>query len=156
MAKERSEEKKDKKEKKSTKASDDGVKKSKKDKKDKKSRKSDVDVSMADGDDTEVADVTNALSEALEGDKTEVDGDLSVVKTSADVEINGVNKEQLLAAMVPFANPMADEKSMKKVLKGVKKGTSPFLKQYVDCFSSNDDKAEMLLFLRPITNRFHL
>jgi len=121
MAKERSEEKKDKKEKKSTKASDDGVKKSKKDKKDKKSRKSDAaDVSMAD--DTEMGDVTNALSEALEDGKTEVDGDMSVVKTSAEVEINGVNAEQLLAAMVPFANPMADEKSMKKVLKGVKKG----------------------------------
>jgi len=94
----------------------------KKDKKDKKSRKSDADVSMAD--DTEVGDVTNALSEALEDGKTEVDGDMSVVKTSADVEINGLNAEQLLAAMVPFANPMADEKSMKKVLKGVKKGTT--------------------------------
>lgn len=120
MAKERTEKETSKKEKKSTKASDDGVKKSKKEKKDKKARKSDAaeDVSMAD----EAGDVTNALSEALEDGKTEVEGDMSVVKTSAEVEINGVNAEQLLAAMVPFANPMADEKSMKKVLKGVKKG----------------------------------
>ena len=29
---------------------------------------------------------------------------------------------QLLAAFVPFANPMADEKAKKKVLKSVKKG----------------------------------
>lgn len=112
---------------KKSKTSDDGIKKSKKEKKEKKPRKSDVDVSMAD--DTEVTaagDVTNALSEALEDGATKVEGDMAVVKTEADVTINGLNKEQLLAAMVPFANPMADEKSMKKVLKGVKKGMYRF------------------------------
>lgn len=106
MAKDHSE-KPSKKEKKLT--EDAGVKKSKKDK---KSRKSDV--SMADA--SEVgASLLNDLEETN-------DGAVEVV-TKEDVEVNGVNKEQLLAAMVPFANPMADEKAMKKVLKSVKRGT---------------------------------
>jgi H/ACA ribonucleoprotein complex subunit 2 len=114
MAKERTAEKKEKKEKKSSTAEDNGVKKSKKDKKDKKSRKSDAgDVSMADADETEVADEPVIATVNTANGET---------KTSSEVEVNGLNKDQLLAAMVPFANPMADEKAMKKVLKSVKRG----------------------------------
>jgi len=108
MAKDRSAEKAEKKKEKHPVTEDGGVKKSKKDKKDKQSRKSDV----------SMVDETNVDESTVAAD---ADGD-SEMKTSGEVAINGLNKDQLLAAMVPFANPMADEKSMKKVLKSVKKG----------------------------------
>lgn len=38
-----------------------------------------------------------------------------------------------LAALVPFANPLADEKSQKKVLRAVKKGTLPPTPLLIPC-----------------------
>ena len=103
MAKEKSEERK--KEKKDKKRSEsDGVSKpSKKDKKEKKASE---------------ATLTKALSEHLEtvADITG-DGDQPI----AAVDVAGAGVKPLLAALVPFANPLADEKVGKKVLKGVKK-----------------------------------
>ncbi|TKA73209.1 hypothetical protein B0A55_07774 [Friedmanniomyces simplex] len=65
----------------------------------------------------------------------DVDGDGDIAVTDAPVEVKDedgdgeekkdkakVKVEVPLAALVPFANPLCDEKAQKKVLKGVKKG----------------------------------
>lgn len=116
MAKDKSE----KKEKKEKRSEVDGV--SKKDKKEKKEKK------------VKSEDITTAPSNQLEPDKPgsvaiDADGDVVI----ADVQENGVMEEQeekkKLAiavpkgALVPFANPLADEKVTKKALKGVRRGT---------------------------------
>jgi H/ACA ribonucleoprotein complex subunit 2 len=98
MAKDKSE-KKERKEKKEKRSETDGVKKSKKEKKAKLS-----------GD-----NIAAALEEVNNAESTEV-----AVVTSADGEV--VVKAKPLGALVPFANPLADEKTTKKVLKSVKKG----------------------------------
>lgn len=94
-------EKKEKKEKKE-KRSDDGVKKAKKEKK--------VKV-----DETVVA----ALEAQLEGSEAPV-AEAKVLVAEQDGEL--VVKP--VGALVPFANPLADDKVAKKVLKSVKKGKS--------------------------------
>ncbi|KAF4554937.1 H/ACA ribonucleoprotein complex subunit NHP2-like protein [Elsinoe fawcettii] len=99
MAKDKSE-KKEKKDKKREKVTDDGVKKEKKDKKDK--RKS-LDASVIEDADTSVVAV-------------DADGDVVI-----DAGANGAVALIPAAALVPFANPLADEKNGKKVLKTVKK-----------------------------------
>ena len=96
-------------EKKAKRAETDGVHKSKSDKKDKKEKK----VAAAASD----AEVTTKLLNGLEDTRPGSvaiweDGDLLVKVKSAP----------LLGALVPFANPLADEKVGKKVLKSVKKG----------------------------------
>lgn len=108
MAKDRSE-RKEKKEKKEKRRSDaDGVvKKSKKDKKRE---------SLVNGDDEE--DVTTKVLESL--DDVPADNDQMDIDDSEE-------KARPLGALVPFANPLADEKVAKKVLKSVKKGMSIFL-----------------------------
>lgn len=114
MAKERTEEeqrlKKEKKEKRASTTSEAGIKKEKKDKK----RKS--------------TDATTQLLNTLETEKpgsVAVDEDGDVIVDAEPVE----SKQDLisvpLAALVPFANPLCDEKSGKKVLKTVKKGMLP-------------------------------
>lgn len=100
---------KEKKEKKASKHSDDaGV--TKKSKKDKKSRQSiggvDEDVSM--------------ISAAAPADEDKENDAMEV-----EVAANGT----VVGALVPFANPLADEKTTKKVLKGVKKGNCCILYQ---------------------------
>lgn len=102
MAKDKSEKvKKDKKEKRSE---TEGVKKSKKDKE-----------SKLNGDNAAVA-----LEEAL------AQSEAPVAETKAVVvkESNGEVAAKPVGALVPFANPLADEKIAKKVLKSVKKGTA--------------------------------
>lgn len=105
MAKDKSE-KKEKKEKKLT--EENGVKK---EKKEKKSRKSDVTVAL------------NELEAQTPGSVAiDADGDVVVADADASTEV----KARLVIpaeALVPFANPLADDKQTKKVLKGVKKGT---------------------------------
>lgn len=98
MAKDRSE----KKEKKEKRKSVDGVKKEKKEK-----RQTSVD-----------SDAVAALVTKIES-AVDADGDVTV----ADVEVT--SSEVPLAALVPFANPLCDDKAGKKVLKSVKKGMSP-------------------------------
>lgn len=94
-------EKKEKKEKKE-KRSDDGVKKAKKEKK--------VKV-----DETVVA----ALEAQLEGSEAPV-AEAKVLVAEQDGEL----LVKPVGALVPFANPLADDKVAKKVLKSVKKGKS--------------------------------
>lgn len=96
----------EKKEKKDKKRSDDGVKKEKKDKK--RDRKS-LDVS-------EIVEV-------------DADGDIVIDEAVAQI-VNGDSSAVPALALVPFANPLADDKSGKKVLKTVKKGT---FNQYTAC-----------------------
>jgi H/ACA ribonucleoprotein complex subunit 2 len=100
MAKDKSE--KVKKEKKEKRNETDGVKKSKKDKKSKLS-----------GD-----NIAAALEETL------AQSEAPVVETKAIVvkESNGELAVKPVGALVPFANPLADDKVAKKVLKSVKKG----------------------------------
>lgn len=100
MAKDRSE-RKEKKEKKEKRRSDvDGVKKSKKDKKRE---------SLVNGDAEE--DLTAKVLESL--DKAPAADD--------QMDIDSEVKARPVGALVPFANPLADEKVTKKVLKSVKK-----------------------------------
>lgn len=138
MAKEKppaeSEEKRLKKEKKEKKRSEtDGVHKppsSKKDKKDKSSKKSkdtngtateapattsgSKTLSRGAADDMQM---TTQLLTTLEAEKP---GSVAVKHDDGDVEVKV--KGSLIGALVPFANPLADEKVGKKVLKGVKRG----------------------------------
>jgi H/ACA ribonucleoprotein complex subunit 2 len=101
MAKEKSE-KRDKKEKKEKRSEGDGVKKSKKEKK-----------SKLNGDNVAAAfeEVTKAADKPIVETKA-----LVVTESSEEVVLKPVG------ALVPFANPLADEKVTKKVLKSVKKG----------------------------------
>lgn len=97
------EEKKLKKDKKEKRSETDGISKSKKEKKDKK-RKSDVSNALA-----------NELEKSPEASLVQFDNE-------GDVEMgNGVATE-LRGALVPFANPLAeDAKEVKKILRTVKK-----------------------------------
>lgn len=120
MAKEKStdkeERKKEKHAKKAKRSEKDGVHKSKKDKKGKhrEAPVKDEDVEEV----TEIvvdANMTEALLHKLENQDPK--HDVQVV-TAEDAPSEPV----LLGALVPFANPLADEKTQKKVLKSIKKG----------------------------------
>ena len=103
MAKDRSEKKEKKEKRKSVDAS--GVKKEKKEK-----RKSDATA------------VLNAIEDVAPGAvAVDADGDVIV---DADVVADESSASIPLGALVPFANPLCDEKATKKVLKTVKKGES--------------------------------
>lgn len=100
-------ERKEKKEKKEKRASLDGVTKVKKEKKEKKSRKSDV---------------ADALEAELEQDATMMDVDETMVT------VDGEEVEITTGALVPFANPLAeDAKEVKRILKCVKKCEFTFI-----------------------------
>lgn len=102
---------KERKEKKEKRSDKDGVKKSKKDK---KSKLSDENIAAA----VKVVSDPESPSQENEDDDMEV----SIVKDGeAIAEIVGAVAKPI-GALVPFANPLADEKVAKKVLKGVKKG----------------------------------
>ena len=101
-------EKKDKKEKKEKRSDKDGVHKSKKDKKEKKIVKA-----------AEEDHVVTALFNNIE---SEIPGSIAK-KENEEIKIT-LKHAPLLGALVPFANPLADEKVGKKVLKSVKKGQS--------------------------------
>lgn len=104
MGKDKSE-KKDKKEKKEKKRSEtDGVHKAKKEKKEKK---------LSDAAEKEL---TAQVLEGLEEDK----------KVAAEV-VEVTAESRPIGALVPFANPLAEDKTAKKVFKTVKKGIFSFL-----------------------------
>jgi H/ACA ribonucleoprotein complex subunit 2 len=104
MGKDKSE-KKDKKEKKEKRAEVDGVKKVKKEKKDKSSKeKSDKAVDAI-------------LKEAKKAEEAIINGTKGGDEDE-EAELKVIPKE----ALVPFANPLADEKQTKKTLKAVKRG----------------------------------
>jgi H/ACA ribonucleoprotein complex subunit 2 len=109
--------KKDKKEKKEkkNKHTEDGVSKPKSDKKEKKSKgKSEGVVQQIST--AASALVPSALNGRAEDHDDEDDGDAMEV----DAPVRDVPDD----ALVPFANPLADEKQTKKLLKGVKRGMS--------------------------------
>ena len=103
------ERKKDKKEKKEKRSEKDGVHKSKKDKKEKK-----VVATAPD------SNITTTLLENIENTESKT----VALKENGSDDVK-VKTAPLLGALVPFANPLADEKACKKVLKSVKKGTIP-------------------------------
>jgi len=117
MAKEKSaekeERKKDTKVSKEKRSDKDGVHKSKKDKKEKKIAAAAEDV-----------EVTTKLLTALESQKP---GSVAV-KEEGEVQVK-IKAVPLIGALVPFANPLADEKVGKKLLKSVKKGTLSLIPQ---------------------------
>lgn len=122
MAKEKSTDKEDRKRekhaKKAKRSEKDGVHKSKKDKKE-KHREAPVKDENAE-EVTEIvvdANMTEALLHKLENQ--DPNPEVKVV-TAQDAPSEPV----LLGALVPFANPLADEKTQKKVLKSIKKGLS--------------------------------
>lgn len=104
--------------KKESKRSDsDGVHKSKLDKKDKKEKKDkEKKIKETEAEDVEV---TTKLLNTLEETKP---GSVVVKETNGDLQVK-VKSAPLLGALVPFANPLADEKVGKRILKSVKKGT---------------------------------
>jgi H/ACA ribonucleoprotein complex subunit 2 len=114
MGKEKSE-KKDKKEKKEKRSEVDGVKKSKKDKK-----------SKLNGD-----NVAAAVEEVVKNAQEPVE----VTKETEELAVKPVG------ALVPFANPLADDKVTKKVLKSVKKGNvdlnPPFFEHGISFSTAN-------------------
>jgi hypothetical protein len=111
MGKDKSE-KKEKKDKK-VKVETNGVaKKVKKEKKDKKEKRK--------------SDVTELLEQELESSADEKKPIVKKVEVDEDGDADMSDAEEkpavILGAVVPFANPLADEKQTKKVMKGVKKG----------------------------------
>jgi H/ACA ribonucleoprotein complex subunit 2 len=100
MSKDKSTKDSSKKEKKEKRSEKDGVKKSKKDKK-----------SKLNGD-----NIAAAVEEVTK-QEAETDALVVVKEGSGEVVLKAVG------ALAPFANPLADEKVAKKVLKGVKKGS---------------------------------
>ena len=99
-------------EKKAKRSETDGVHKSKSDKKEKKEKKTAAAASDA--------ELTTKLLNAIEETNP---GSVAIKEEGGEVKVK-VKTEGLLGALVPFANPLADEKVGKKVLKGVKKGKS--------------------------------
>lgn len=144
MAKEKSTDKEERKRerhaKKEKRSEKDGVHKSKKDKKGKHREapvedEEDVKPIMLAEEVTEVnvdANITEALLHKLESQDPERDVKVAIAE---DVSSEPV----LLAALVPFANPLADEKTQKKVLKSIKKGLSLYhgVSHSVVCLVSN-------------------
>ncbi|CZR52717.1 related to high mobility group-like protein NHP2 [Phialocephala subalpina] len=104
MAKEKSE-KRDKKEKKEKRSESDGVKKSKKDKKSKLNGENIV---------AAIEEVTKVKAKAASEEPAEAT-EIVIKESSGELVLKPVG------ALVPFANPLADEKVAKKVLKSVKK-----------------------------------
>ena len=98
-------EKKDRAEKKEKRAEKDGVHKAKKEKKEKKDK-----TALADA-------VEKELSSQMEG--VEQTGAVAV---KAEIEVDAMAVDRPVGAVVPFANPLVEDKQAKKVLKSVKKG----------------------------------
>ncbi|KAI4123083.1 MAG: hypothetical protein LQ338_005454 [Usnochroma carphineum] len=145
MAKEKAatdpEEKRLKKEKEKKRSETDGVHKSKKDKSDKKKDKSDSKKEKKRSRDEDgavvAAPITEGAAAAVKGAEAEDvimttqllntleaenPGSVAIKDQDGDVEMKvKQSKPLLVGALVPFANPLADEKAAKKVLKGVKK-----------------------------------
>ena len=104
----------------------DEVRAEKKEKKDKKRKAAEAVDDAADG--TPVKEEKKdkkkrKTAEAEDESMMDVDGGNSLVKVQTE---DGKDEKAIVAvpveALVPFANPLADEKSQKKVLKAVKKG----------------------------------
>ena len=113
----------------------DGVHKSKKDKKDKtdkkdkKEKKEKKEKKIKQPEPVpEVAEVTTELLNALEAEKP---GSVAI-KEDGDIQVQ-IKSVPLVGALVPFANPLADEKVGKKVLKSVRKGWDTYRSLHRSC-----------------------
>lgn len=108
MGKDKVEKDKKRAEKKEKRAEKDGVHKAKKEKKDKKDK-----TALADAVEKEIT------SQVLEGlDQAASAG----VAVQGDIEVDAMAVDRPVGALVPFANPLVEDKQAKKVLKSVKKG----------------------------------
>ena len=108
-------------EKKAKRSETDGVHKSKSDKLEKKEKKEKEKKEKKEKKTAAAApdaEVTTKLLNTIEETKP---GSVVVKEANGDVKVK-VKAESLLGALVPFANPLADEKAGKKVLKSVRKG----------------------------------
>lgn len=106
----------------------DEVRAEKKEKKDKKRKAAEAVDDAADGTPVKKEKKDKKKRKTAEADDDsmmDVDGGNSLVKVQTE---DGKDEKAIVAvpveALVPFANPLADEKSQKKVLKAVKKGMS--------------------------------
>ena len=97
----------------------DGVHKSKSDKKEKAKRDKKEQKDKENADPASDLEPTTKLLNTLEETKP---GSVAIKEENGEVKVK-VKMEPLLGALVPFANPLADEKTGKKVLKCVKKGS---------------------------------
>lgn len=109
-----------------------GVSKSKSDKKEKKEKK-DKKAKLAAQLLDEVEKADGAVVE-VKGDKKVVVSNVGAdgeVVSDADMDesmiVDGKGAVRPIGALVPFANPLADEKVAKKVFRGVKKGMSGWM-----------------------------
>lgn len=109
MGKDKVEKEKKRTEKKEKRAEKDGVHKAKKEKKDKKDK-----TVLADAVEKEIT------SQVLEGLDQAASAGAAV---KGDVEVDAMAMDRPVGAVVPFANPLVEDKQAKKVLKSVKKGT---------------------------------
>lgn len=106
MGKDKVEKEKKRAEKKEKRADKDGVHKAKKEKKEKKDK-----TALADAVEKEI---TTQVLEGL---------DQAASAGVAEVEVDAMAIDRPVGAVVPFANPLVEDKQAKKVLKTVKKGT---------------------------------
>ena len=123
--------------------SDAVIKKEKKDKKEKKRKHSEVEEPV----EVEVVHERKKEKKDKKRKSTDADGDVTMNST-AGADVAAVKEESEdekkadakadvpLLALVPFANPLCDEKAQKKVLKSVKKG-EPTHKQYLSQAASH-------------------
>jgi len=104
-----------------------GISKEKKDKKEKKEKKEKKaklaeklldEVEKADG---AVVEVKGNKKEVVKNGNVGPDGEV-VSEEELDMEVDSKGAVRPIGALVPFANPLADEKVAKKVFRGVKKG----------------------------------
>lgn len=108
MGKDKVEKDKKRAEKKEKRAEKDGVHKAKKEKKDKKDK-----TALADAVEKEITTkVLDGLDQAANTD------------AAVEVEVDEMAVDRPVGAVVPFANPLVEDKQAKKVLKSVKKGWS--------------------------------
>lgn len=91
--------------------------------------------------------MTTQLLNTLEAEKP---GSVVVKEQDGDVDVKV--KTVLRGALVPFANPLADEKVGRKVLKGVKRGIyhlpPPFLFSIFSSLLSSKDRPMVIRFFR--------
>lgn len=104
-----------------------GISKEKKDKKEKKEKKEKKaklaekllnEVEKADG---AVVEVKGNKKEVMKNGNVGPDGEV-VSEEEVDMEMGSKGAVRPVGALVPFANPLADDKVAKKVFRGVKKG----------------------------------
>lgn len=128
MGKDKVEKEKKRAEKKEKRADKDGVHKPKKEKKDKKDK-----TALADAVEKEIT------SQVVDGLETAA----PAAVVTGEIEVDAMAIDRPVGALVPFANPLVEDKQAKKVLKSVKKGMSIFpstpssILRGIDCLGRN-------------------